>query len=353
MGFDPNESWTPWPGGAPDFSSSPAPAPAPAPAVDTAPPPGQWGGASQQTKTTAGGAPVDQYGNRMDTDAGRAKSAQMQAQAQIDAVNAAFKVAQSEASYGRAQSAQNALDVAQKNVNAYVSTQDLLRGGPAVSQGITQQVRTPAQQRSDANLQNFINQAATTKQNIQGMIDKLNTPVNTPVIPDNKPPDNKPSTLPPSPFNPIISRSPESIPPPSPTLIPAKDVVNFQTQPASIEAMEQILFEQIGGYELINLVRRDTVEGQNPFYTLISNLSSVRRDLDPSQIISLQKANQTGFERYEISLEQRIPGEKYLTNNNISNFFYIASNGDLVIELDNVKDDEEIEVQMASSGKIT
>lgn len=345
MGFDPNESWTP----VIDPGPAPSPSPPPAPNVELrsalapGPRPGEWGGAPQQVRTTAGGKPVDQYGNIMTSGAGQAKSAQMQAAAQAQVATKAYEVAKSEASLGRVDSAQAALAKAEQAASTYIASQTQIK----------RNIENSGQTANWSNLAKFQAEAKTTGQTIQGMIDKLNTPVNTPVIPDNKPPDNKPSTLPPSPFNPIISRSPESIPPPSPTLIPAKDVVNFQTQPASIEAMEQILFEQIGGYELINLVRRDTVEGQNPFYTLISNLSSVRRDLDPSQIISLQKANQTGFERYEISLEQRIPGEKYLTNNNISNFFYIASNGDLVIELDNVKDDEEIEVQMASSGKIT
>lgn len=140
---------------------------------------------------------------------------------------------------------------------------------------------------------------------------------------------------------------------PKQTLAPGRDVINFQIEPVSAEAVEQVLFEQISGYELINLVRRDTVEGQNPFYTLISNLSSIRRQLDPAQIISLQQPNRTGFEIYEISLDERIPGDEYLQNNNISNFFYIADNGDLIVELDNMKDDEEVEIQMANSGKIT
>jgi len=140
---------------------------------------------------------------------------------------------------------------------------------------------------------------------------------------------------------------------PRQSLIPGRDVINFQTAPTSPEAMQQILFEEIAGYELVNISRRDTIEGLSDVYTLISNLSSIRREYNPSQLISLQRPNFTGFETYQIDLNSYIPGDVSLQEKNITSFYYIASNGDLVIELDNLQDDDEIEVQMANSGKIT
>lgn len=135
--------------------------------------------------------------------------------------------------------------------------------------------------------------------------------------------------------------------------LPSRDVVNLQSPAASIESLALILFEEISAYELVNISRLDTIEGQNPLYTVISNLSSVRRNLDPGQIITFQTPNQTNFEQHYINLEEKIPSQTVLDFNNLSNFFYIANNGDLVIELDNLNTDEQIEVQIASSGKIT
>ena len=116
--------------------------------------------------------------------------------------------------------------------------------------------------------------------------------------------------------------------------------------------MTNLLFEQVGGIELISMVRRDTVEGQNPYYTIISNLSNIKKEFDPTQIISRQKPNQSFFDIFAIDLNSKIPGEAYLSLNNIYNFYYIDTNGDLVIELDNMLPDEIIELEIARDGTI-
>jgi hypothetical protein len=104
--------------------------------------------------------------------------------------------------------------------------------------------------------------------------------------------------------------------------------------------------------EISTLTRRDTVEGQNPYYTLISNLSTINRQYDPTQLISRQKPNQTLFDIFPINLDSKIPGDLYLKQRNLDNFFYIDSNGDFVIELDNLLQDENIQLEIAGSGTI-
>ena len=117
-------------------------------------------------------------------------------------------------------------------------------------------------------------------------------------------------------------------------------------------SITRLLFEQVGSIELINISRRDTIEGQNPYYTMISNLSSIRKNFDPTSLISRQKSNQNIEDNYIISLSNKIPDQDYLNRNNITNFYYIDDNGDLVIELDNLASDEIIEFEIASSGTI-
>ena len=134
--------------------------------------------------------------------------------------------------------------------------------------------------------------------------------------------------------------------------VPSRDVVIFNEEKVSIDGMTNLLFEQVGGIELISMVRRDTVEGQNPYYTIISNLSNIKKEFDPTQIISRQKPNQSFFDIFAIDLNSKIPGEAYLSLNNIYNFYYIDTNGDLVIELDNILPDEIIELEIARDGTI-
>ena len=134
---------------------------------------------------------------------------------------------------------------------------------------------------------------------------------------------------------------------------PGRDVVLFSENDISIEGITNLLFEQVGGIELISMVRRDTVEGQNPYYTVISNLSSIKKEFDPTQIISRQKPNQSFFDIFSIDLNSKIPGELYLQRNNLESFFYIDTNGDLIIELDNMESDEIIELEIAQGGTIS
>lgn len=133
---------------------------------------------------------------------------------------------------------------------------------------------------------------------------------------------------------------------------PTRDVVLFNENNVSVEGITNLLFEQIGGIELISMVRRDTVEGQNPYYSIISNLSSIKREFDPTQIIARQKPNQSYFDIFSIDLNSKIPDDIYLQTNNLDNYYYIDSNGDFVIELDNMMQDEIIELEIAEGGTI-
>jgi hypothetical protein len=133
---------------------------------------------------------------------------------------------------------------------------------------------------------------------------------------------------------------------------PTRDVVTFVESNFSAEGIANLLFEQIGGIELISMVRRDTVEGQNPYYTVISNLSNIKKEFDPTQIISRQKPNQSFFDIYSIDINSKIPNDLYLERNNLTNFFYTDTNGDFVIELDNMLVDEVVELEIAQGGTI-
>jgi len=141
-------------------------------------------------------------------------------------------------------------------------------------------------------------------------------------------------------------------PPPPPVKIPNRDVLNFSREEFSTSAITNLFFEQISSTEIVNIARRDTIEGQNPYYSLISNLASIKREFDPTRLITKQKAVNANFAIYGIDLNNKIPDQEYLDRNNITSFFYIASNGDLVIELDNLEDDEIIDFEIANSGTI-
>jgi len=151
--------------------------------------------------------------------------------------------------------------------------------------------------------------------------------------------------------------------------LPTRDVVNFQVAPALPEYIAEILFEEVGGTELINMVRHDTVSGINVAYSIISNLTQINLKFDPSLSLSGVGTYDPIFSKYKIKFETKVPdGDFYLLTrdiipipgeeessaniDNLGNNFYINQNGDLVIELTNIQEDEGIEIEVRTDGTI-
>jgi hypothetical protein len=140
--------------------------------------------------------------------------------------------------------------------------------------------------------------------------------------------------------------------PPPPVRVPERDVVQLSTFSPEAETIVNLLFENIGANELTKFVRHDTVDGINPYYDIISNLSDIKRRFDPATLISTQKTSTSIFDIYPIKLQDKIPDEKYLEENNLSNYIFFEENGDLVIEVVNITDSEIVEVQIDTNGTI-
>ena len=144
------------------------------------------------------------------------------------------------------------------------------------------------------------------------------------------------------------------LPPPPPQMVrvPERDVVSLAQETVSAETITNLLFENVGANELTKFVRHDTVEGINPYYDVISNLSDIKRKFDPSNLISLQKTTSSLFDIFPIKLQDKIPSDAYLLENNLTDYLYIDTNGDFVIEVVNLKDSEIVEIEIDTSGTI-
>ena len=134
--------------------------------------------------------------------------------------------------------------------------------------------------------------------------------------------------------------------------IPDRDVVDYSVEGIDVATLQNLLFENIGANELVKFERHDTIEGTNARYDIISNLSDIKKQFDPSSLISRQKPDASYFDIFTIRLDNKIPDSKYLNENGLENYLYIDTNGDLVIELVNIDEDELVELQIDSSGTI-
>jgi hypothetical protein len=135
--------------------------------------------------------------------------------------------------------------------------------------------------------------------------------------------------------------------------IPNKDnVVSLDRGTNDVSEITFLVFEKLGAIELTKFTRHDTVDGINPYYNIISNLSAIKKEYDPSNLVSSQKSNDSLFNAFSIKLENKIPGDEYLEDRNLDSYVYIDENGSIIIELINITPDELVEIEIDTNGTI-
>jgi len=158
---------------------------------------------------------------------------------------------------------------------------------------------------------------------------------------------NAPTTVYPTPPKP-----PPPPPPPPPVSVKTApiDTVLFDDESVPIEIITDLLFENIGAHELINISRNDIINGQNVSYNLIKNLSSLQQQYNPNNILGLQSTSNKYFANFSIKFEDKMPE---VGNGPNGSYVYLDENtGNIVIEAQNIEVGEEIEIQITSSGTI-
>jgi hypothetical protein len=139
-------------------------------------------------------------------------------------------------------------------------------------------------------------------------------------------------------------------PPPPPAKTAPIDTVLFEDSGMSIEIMTDLIFEDIGGHELLSVSRNDIINGQQVSYSPIKNLGLIQQRYNPNNILKLQSTSETYFANFAIKFEEKVPTEG---NGPGGISVYIEEEtGDLIIETVNMNNDEQVEVQIAINGTI-
>ena len=155
------------------------------------------------------------------------------------------------------------------------------------------------------------------------------------------------SATPPTPSNSGLNISAFSV---NPVLTAPIDTILYNEEATPIEIMADLLFENIGGQELINIARNDTVNGQTVIYQPIKNLAAIQQQYNPNNIVSLQATSDKYFQNYSIKFESKVPN---VGNGPNGEHVYIdPQTGDLVIDVINVQEGEQVQVEITSSGTI-
>jgi hypothetical protein len=139
--------------------------------------------------------------------------------------------------------------------------------------------------------------------------------------------------------------------PPAPPVKTAPiDTVLFNDDEVLPELMEKLIFENIGGHELINIARNDIVNGQAISYQPIKNLSSLQQQYNPNNILSLQATSDKYFANFAIKLENKIPNIGNGPSG--SNVYIDVLTGSLIVDVINMESDEQVEIEITLSGTI-
>jgi hypothetical protein len=132
--------------------------------------------------------------------------------------------------------------------------------------------------------------------------------------------------------------------------IPTTDIILYNDESTPIEVMTDLIFENIGGQEVINIARNDIINGQNVIYQPIKNLTSLYFEYNPQNILALQDTSEEYFKKFPIRLENTIPNVG--TGPNGETVYIEASTGNLIINVINLNSDEQVEVEILSDGAI-
>lgn len=125
--------------------------------------------------------------------------------------------------------------------------------------------------------------------------------------------------------------------------IATPDIIISTDQTIGAEIMTDLIFQNIGGQEIINIARSDIINGQNVIYQPIKNITSLFFQYNPQNILALQRVDKDYFKNFPIKLSDRLPEWPYIKVND---------NGDLVIELINMLPSESVEVQVVTEGRV-
>jgi hypothetical protein len=132
--------------------------------------------------------------------------------------------------------------------------------------------------------------------------------------------------------------------------IATPDIILFDEEGIEIEIMTDLIFENIGGQEIISISRNDIINGQQVSYSPIKNLSKINLQYNAQNILPLENTSKNYFDNFAIKLEDKLPE---LGTGPSGEIVYLDSaTGDLVINTVSMEPGEQVEVEIFQAGDV-
>ena len=155
----------------------------------------------------------------------------------------------------------------------------------------------------------------------------------------------------------MVEATPPASPRPGTTIVKnsvksaTPDIVQFDDTSIidNAEVIVDLLFENIGGQELLTIARYDTVNGQDVKYQPIKNLNIIQEEYNPNNLVRVQDTSDKYFANFPIKLDSKIP---IVGNGLLGSNVYLDDSNSLVPEFVNLEADEQVDIQITINGTI-
>jgi len=134
------------------------------------------------------------------------------------------------------------------------------------------------------------------------------------------------------------------------------DLILFNESAIPVDLMTDLLFEDIGGHEIISISRNDIVNGQDVSYNLVGNLNGLERRYNSKNIFSMPESIEKYFNNFSIRFGTHVPengtgpeGQRvYILQESSSTF----NRGDLIIDVTNMEINERVDIEVLRNGEL-
>jgi hypothetical protein len=126
------------------------------------------------------------------------------------------------------------------------------------------------------------------------------------------------------------------------------DLIQITEEGMSIEVITDLLFEDIGGTEILNIARHDLINGIDIKYQQISNLVKIENIFGGSNLIGVQNPIEQTFGRFALKRYQYVPATTS-DPSGLDNHIYVDESGNVNLELYNLEDNMQIEIEFKSA----